>query len=106
MSVARRQFQPPTPIGEWAEEEVLAIQNELPSIPPYGFFFVTFDNARKRGRGRVVQHCEAWGAKMPESGHVKVDTQELQVRDFTSLQQMEDYLAQYGNYHIDWEGKI
>ena len=48
MSVAHRQFQPPTPIGEWAEEEVLAIQQEPPYTPPYGFFFVTLDNCSCR----------------------------------------------------------
>jgi hypothetical protein len=68
--------------------------------PPHGMFHLSFNNERKQLRG--LMRYEAYGTLFPETGHVHIDTQYLKVRDFRSLQQMKDFLAEFGNYHINW----
>ncbi len=73
-------------------------------LPPdlvRGFFSVAFNNSKKRGVGRPVVHCEAEGTRY-SSGHVHLDTVEVQVQDFLSLQQMIDYLETFGTCDLVW----
>lgn len=68
-------------------------------VPTYGLFHVIFDNRKKQIRG-FARH-EAYGSLYP-SGHVHIDTNYLQVRDYRSLQQMIDFLEEFGDCHISW----
>ena len=68
--------------------------------PPHGLFHLAFNNSKKQLRG--LMRYEACGTLFPETGHVHIDTQYLQVRDFRNLQQMREFLGEFGNYHIQW----
>jgi hypothetical protein len=65
-------------------------------------FIVRFNNAKKRGRGVAVKYCEAWGTLYP-SCHVHVDTLDVRVTDFLSLQQMREYFEEFGTCEIEWQ---
>lgn len=69
-------------------------------IPPHGLFHLAFNNSKKQLRG--LMRYEAYGVLLPETGHVHIDTQYLQVRDFRNLQQMRDFLGEFGSFHINW----
>jgi hypothetical protein len=88
-----------TDITDWAIESLTEMQE-----PPlgYGLFIVKFDNNRKRVRGKPLQTCECWGTLYP-SGHVHLDTEEYHLRDFRSLQQMQDHFEVLGKYEIEWQ---
>ncbi len=73
----------------------------LPPDSARGLFSVAFNNAKKRGLGKQVIHCEAEGTRY-SSGHVHLDTIEVQVQDFLSLQQMIDYLETFGTCDLVW----
>ena len=86
-----------TDIDEWATDTILNMQEDL----GYGLFTVKFDNSKKRGKGRTLQSCNAWGVLYP-SGHVHLDTPELRVHSWLSLDQMRDYLEEFGKCEIEW----
>ncbi len=74
------------------------------ALPPdsfRGFFSVTFNNRKKPGMGRQVVQCEAEGTRY-RSGHVHIDTIELPVSDFLSINQMLDYLQSFGECSFVW----
>ena len=64
-------------------------------------FRITFDNSKKRGRGRPLKRVECEGT-LYSSGHVHLDTQDLPAPDFLSLGQLEEYLGSIGQYEISW----
>lgn len=70
-------------------------------VPPYGLFRLTFNNKRRQGR-LGLQTCYCQGS-LYESGHVHLDTNALQYKDFATLTEMEEYLAHFGSYHINWQ---
>ncbi len=72
---------------------------EPDEIPSYGMFHVTFSNKRKQVNG--LQRHTAQGALFT-TGHIHIDTMYLQVRDFQTLQQMREYIEQFGECHISW----
>jgi hypothetical protein len=37
-----------------------------------------------------------------ETGHIHLDTNELPTQSFDTLTDMQDYLAQFGSFHIQW----
>lgn len=73
-----------------------------PSIysPPYGMFSITFNNRKKHGRYHIRSlTCEG---TLYSNGHVNLNTSELPVRDFLSLNGMNEYLGSWGDYEITW----
>ena len=68
-------------------------------VPPYGMFHITFSNKRKQLHG--LERYDAQGT-LYETGHVHLDTMHLQVRDFLSLQQMTDFIKEFGDCHVSW----
>lgn len=63
-----------------------------------GLFTLSFNNRRRQGtQGLQTQECQG---SLYDSGHVHLDTELLQVRDFLSIQQMIDYLHEYGDCAI------
>ncbi len=77
------------------------IDRVLPPDPIRGFFYVFFNNRKKPGMGRQIIQCEAEGTRY-SSGHVHLDTIEVPVADFLSLQQMIDYLETFGTCDLVW----
>jgi hypothetical protein len=96
-------------IGRWADHALLAMQPQvdlqLIDEPEYGLFVLAFDNSKRRGKMRATQSYECWGCCYPSTGHVVLDTLDLPVRDFGSMQQMREYLGKLGEYRVVWEGK-
>lgn len=69
-----------------------------------GLFTVTFNNRRRQGTQGLQTH-ECQGSLYDETGHVHLDTELLQVRDFLSIKQMIEHLQEYGDCFII-EGNI
>jgi hypothetical protein len=87
------------PINQATYIDRTIVDVPLDEIPPYGMFQVTFSNRKKQLHG--LSRYEAQGTKYA-SGRVHVDTIYLQVRDFLSLQQMIDFMEEFGDCHISW----
>lgn len=69
-----------------------------PELLNPGLFRLSFNNRRRQGmQGPQTHECQG---SLYDSGHVHLDTQFLQVRDFLSIQQMIDYLHDYGDCAI------
>lgn len=63
-----------------------------------GLFTVVFNNRRRQGmQGLQTHECQG---SLYDSGHTHLDTQLLQVRDFLSIQQMMEYLREFGDCMI------
>lgn len=69
--------------------------------PDFGIFEVHFGNEKKRGRGRTVQYCTAYGSLYPDK-HVHLHTQAVRITDFISYREMEEYLESFGSVRIVW----
>ena len=78
-------------LSRWVDT-VIEGSNLVYAQPNKGMFTIYFDNSKKRGVGRPIQHCEAEGT-LYSSGHV---------HDFASLQQMIDQLHEWGNCALVW----
>jgi hypothetical protein len=73
-------------------------------LPPASFrhfFSIAFNNRKKPGMSRQVIQCEAEGTCY-SSGHVHIDTIEIPVCDFLSINQMLDYLRTFGDCTLVW----
>jgi hypothetical protein len=71
----------------------------------HGMFRLRCNNAKKRGKMQPLKNVTCEGT-LYSSGHTNLDTQELPVYDFLSFGQMEDYLSQWGNYTVEWLGRV
>jgi hypothetical protein len=87
-------------LSRWVDA-VIEDSSLIYAQPSKGMFTIYFDNSKKRGVGRPVQHCEAEGT-LYSSGHVHLDTQDIPVCDYASLQQMIDQLSEWGNCALAW----
>lgn len=74
---------------------------DTPSSRPC-LFSLVFNNRKRQGWRKHVQHAECEGT-LYTSGHVHLDTVELACTDFMTLQQMRDYVEQYGDITILWK---
>ena len=71
----------------------------LDEVPPQGMFYLSFNNKRRQKNGLQTCHCQG---TLYETGHVHLDTNALQCSSFDTLDDMEEYLKQFGCYHISW----
>lgn len=85
-------------ISEWAKDVLYSAQERMKR--GRGMFLVEFDNRKKHGR-YPIQKYEAEGT-LYSSGHIHIDTTGLRVTDFTSFQQMLDYLSEFGSAAVVW----
>lgn len=70
-------------------------------VPPYGLFHLSFNNKRRQGRsGLQTRYCQG---VLFESGRVHLDTNELQHNSFDTLDDLQEYLKQFGSFHISWQ---
>lgn len=80
---------------------IVAVARQLHN-PQFGLFTVTFNNSKVRMRGKAEQRYDAYGYCFEGTGHVFVDSADLQCRDFESMQQLRDYLGRFGIHRIVW----
>lgn len=81
---------------------IVAVAHQLHDPPQHGLFTVTFNNSKVRMRGKSEVRYDASGYCFERTGHVFVDSNDLQVRDFGSMSQLRDYLDAFGVYRIVW----
>lgn len=69
-------------------------------VPDHGIFRLSFNNKKRQGRsGLQTRYCQG---TLYESGRVHLDTNELQINCFDTLTEMQEYLEQFGFFHIQW----
>lgn len=86
----------------YSEPAIAAFMQNLPAKrPEYGIFEVHFSNEKKRGRGKPVQYCDAYGSLYPD-GHVHLHSQAARITDFLSFKEMRDHLESFGKVRVVW----
>lgn len=88
------------PINPATYIDRMMVDTPAEEVPTYGLFRLSFNNKRRQGRSGL-QTCYCQGA-LYETGHVHLDTNALQYNSFDTLTEMEEYVGQFGNYHIQW----
>lgn len=73
--------------------------NEQP-VPVHGMFLLSFNNRKKRGR-YPLRECVCEGTLYSDN-HVNLNTSDLPVHDFLSVQQMQEYVEAWGDCTVTW----
>jgi hypothetical protein len=87
------------PINEKTFWDRVAVDVSEEEVPPYGIFYLSFNNRCRQIHGLQTCYCQG---TLYESGHVHLDTNELQRNNFETLTEMQEHLEQFGSYHISW----
>lgn len=88
------------PINRDTFIERMMVTPPAKEVPPYGLFHLSFNNRKRQGK-RGLQTCYCQGV-LYESGHIHLDTNQLQPNTFDTLSEMEEHLEQYGSFHVQW----
>lgn len=78
----------------------MMVDTPAEEVPPFGMFRLTFNNKRRQKNGLQTCYCQG---TLYESGHVHLDTNALQYKDFENLTEMREYLGCFGSFHISWQ---
>ncbi len=87
----------PVNINDFIDRTMVDVRAE--EVPPYGLFRLTFNNKKRQKNGLQTCYCQG---TLYDSGRVHMDTNALQRNTFETLTDMEEYLQQYGSFHISW----
>jgi hypothetical protein len=88
------------PINRDTYIDRMMVDTPAEEVPECGLFRLSFNNKRRQGRsGLQTRYCLG---TLYESGHVHLDTNELPVNNFDTLTEMQEYLEQFGSFHIHW----
>jgi len=87
------------PINKATFIDRMMVDAPAEEIPPFGLFHLSFNNKRRQKNGLQTLYCQG---TLYESGRVHLDTNALPTQSFDTLTDMEEYLAQFGSFHIQW----
>ena len=78
----------------------MMVDTPAEEVPPFGLFHLSFNNKRRQKNGLQTCYCQG---VLYESGHIHLDTNALQQNSFDTLDDLQEYLKQFGSFHISWQ---